>query len=98
MEKNSSRWLSFLQAHPDPIIIMDHKRRVLFRNNDCIRILTPEFCETNMEEQEALACTEERLSELHVISYPKSIVIDGSEELYQSQSMPINELLQQSIE
>ena len=43
MEQQSKRWLSFLNAHPDPITIFSEERELLFRNEDCIKIFTPEI-------------------------------------------------------
>ena len=42
LEENSKLWLSFLEAHPDPATIYSDKRGLLFVNDDCISLLTPQ--------------------------------------------------------
>ena len=60
MEQNSERWLSFLQAHPDPITVFGGGNKLLFRNEDCTRILTPDI-ECGDLELDNLKNTQERL-------------------------------------
>ena len=81
MEENSSRWLSFLQAHPDPITIFNQESAMLFRNEDCKRILTPDL--EGFEEHEELKLAQERVFGLKVDSFPKIVVLEGTEEDYE---------------
>ena len=80
MESSSNRWLGFLKAHPDPIIVFDEREEIRFRNDDCDRVFAPELRDLNLSEQEALVCIKERLFELRVNSFPKHVILEGSEE------------------
>ena len=83
MERSSNRWLSFLQCHPDPILVYNQSQDLQFWNDDCTRVLAPELRELELSEQEALKCMKERLLELRVNSYPRNVVLEGSEEDYE---------------
>ena len=59
MQQNSDQWLSFLQVHPDPIVITSDERGMFFANKDCQRILAPDLVGAGLTEQEALVCLQE---------------------------------------
>ena len=66
MERSSNRWLGFLKAHPDPIIVLDEQDEILFRNEDCDRVFATELRDLDLSGQESLKSVRERLFGLRV--------------------------------
>ena len=93
MERSSNRWLSFLKAHPDPVIVFDEQKKLVMQNDDSTRVLAPEIRDLGLSDPEVMECIRERLFELRVNSYPKNVVLEGSEEDFEPQQMQIYELL-----
>ena len=58
MEQNSERWLSFLQAHPDPITIFGEELKLQFRNEDCRKIFMPDLEDKDCTGQDDLELTQ----------------------------------------